>query len=281
MSVSRKKAGVMGWPVAHSLSPALHGYWLRQYGVDGSYEHMAVPPEELGSAIRELSAKGFAGANVTVPHKEAAARLMDRLDDAARALGAVNLIIAHEDSTLEGRNTDGFGFVENLKACTPGFAFNGVRAVVLGAGGTAKAVAHALTHEGSSVTVANRTEERAHDLARRIANVSVVPWTERNTALEGATLLVNTTLLGMAGQPPLEIDLAGLAAGAVVADCVYAPLETELLRTAREKGLVTADGLGMLIHQARPAFKAWFGVDPEVMEGLRTYLVEAQKEMGS
>ena len=281
MSGARNKAGVFGWPVAHSLSPALHGFWLKQYGIDGSYELLPVEPSELEGAIRTLHEKGFVGANVTVPHKEAAAKLMDRLDGVAGTLGAVNLILVHEDGALEGRNTDGFGFIENLKATAPALTLNGTKAVVLGAGGTTKAAANALLGEGARVTLANRTEEKARTIAESLGNIDVVPWAERNAALAGAQLLVNTTTLGMKGQPALEIELDHLAPGAAVADCVYAPLETELLKAAEAMGFTPVDGLGMLIHQARPAFKAWFGVDPEVTPALRDYLLKIREGMTS
>jgi shikimate dehydrogenase len=281
MTHTPRKAGVFGWPVAHSLSPALHGYWLGHYGIEGSYELLPVKPENLEAAIRGLQGQGFVGANVTVPHKDAAAKIMDRLDDVAAALGAVNLIIVGEDGALEGCNTDGFGFVENLKAAAPHVQLQDTKAVLLGAGGTTKAVAYALQRDGAKLTIANRTEDKAHALAAQLGGIEVVPWTERSAALEGAHLLVNTTTLGMTGQAPLSIDLEGLAAGAAVADCVYAPLETDLLKAAKAKGFVAVDGLGMLIHQARPAFKAWFGVDPEVTPALRAHLIKAQQEIAS
>lgn len=281
MTAHGRKAGIFGWPVAHSLSPALHGWWLNHYGIDGSYELLPVAPDGLGDAIKSLRADGFAGANVTVPHKEAAAKLMDHLDPVAAKLGAVNLIIVGADGTLEGRNTDGFGFIENLKAAAPELALEKTKAVVLGAGGTTKAVANALLDAGARVTLANRTEEKARTIASLLGNVDVVPWTERNAAVDGAHLLVNTTTLGMAGQPALEIDLHGLGAGAAVADCVYSPLETELLKAAKAEGFTAVDGLGMLIHQARPAFKAWFGVDPEVTPALREHLIKAREGMTS
>ncbi len=281
MNGATKKAGVFGWPVAHSLSPALHTWWFDHYGIDGSYDLLPVKPEDLDAAIRSLHVQGFVGANVTVPHKEAAAKLMDRLDPVAAKLGAVNLIIVGEDGTLEGRNTDGYGFIENLKAAAPMLLLNDAKAVVLGAGGTTKAVTNALLGEGAQVTLANRTEEKARAIAELLGGARVVPWAERNAAIENAQLLVNTTTLGMAGQPALETDLSGLAPGAAVADCVYAPLETELLKAAKAKNFTPVDGLGMLIHQARPAFKAWFGVDPEVTPALRDHLLKVREGMTS
>jgi len=279
MSHTQTKAGVMGWPVAHSLSPALHTYWLNKYGVDGTYEHLPVKPEDLGSAITSLRANGFAGVNVTVPHKELASRQVDELDEVARELGAVNLITVQENGRLEGRNTDGFGFLENLNAAAPGLKLEGAKAVVLGAGGTAKAVAHALKFQGTFVCIANRTQSKAEAIAKQLGNLDVVPWSERSAALTDAKLLVNTTTLGMTGQPDLDVDLVGMAPKACVADCVYAPLETGLFRAARKRGFTSVDGLGMLMHQARPAFKAWFGVDPDVTPALRAHLLKVQAEM--
>jgi len=281
MTAHTIKAGIFGWPVAHSLSPALHTYWLEQYGINGTYELLPVRSENLEMEIKSLAAKGFAGANVTLPHKEAAAKHMDRLDDVAARLDAVNLIVVRDDGALEGHNTDGFGFIENLKASASDLALKNTRAVILGAGGTAKAVAHALVRQGAKVLITNRTEEKARAIAEKLGGIDVVPWAERAGALGGASLLVNTTTLGMKDQPPLEVDLAGLAPGAAVADCVYAPLETELLKTAKATGFMAVDGLGMLIHQARPAFKAWFGIDPEITPALRDHLIKARAEMPS
>ncbi|MBN4046584.1 shikimate dehydrogenase [bacterium AH-315-P15] len=275
-----KKAGLLGWPVSHSLSPALHHYWLKQYGIEGSYELLPTKAQDLEEVIRTLPRKGFAGANVTVPHKESAAKQMDQLDDVAASLGAVNLIIVGDDGSLEGRNTDGFGFVENLKAAASDLTFKGARVVILGAGGTTKAVAQALLKEGVTLRITNRTEEKAKALAAQLGSaIEIVPWPERNQALKSASLLVNTTSLGMKAQTTLEIELKGLAPGAVVADCVYAPLETELLKAARDQGFLPVDGLGMLIHQARPAFRAWFGVDPQVTPDLRDHLIRVQRGM--
>lgn len=281
MSGTAKKAGVFGWPVTHSLSPALHSWWLDHYGIEGAYEFLPVKPEDLEAAIRSLHENSFVGANVTVPHKEAAAKLMDRLDPVATKLGAVNLIVVGVDRTLEGRNTDGYGFIENLKAAAPALALKNAETVILGAGGTTKAVANALLGEGAQVTLANRTEVKARAIAQLYGGVRVVPWAERNAAIEGAQLLVNTTTLGMKGQPALEIDLSGLGIGAAVADCVYAPLETDLLKAAKAQGFTPVDGLGMLIHQARPAFKAWFGIDPDVTPALRDHLLKVREGMTS
>ena len=264
-----KVAGIMGWPVSHSRSPAIHGHWLARYGINGAYIPFSVRPEDGYDAIRMLPRLGFSGANITLPHKETALRAVDEADAVARRIGAVNTVVAREDGSLHGGNTDAFGFLEHLRASAP--AWRPGAAVILGAGGSARAVAAALVDAGASeVRLANRTAARAEKVAEEIGGpVAPVAWEERSAALDGAGLLVNTTSLGMAGSPPLEISLAALPDGAVVNDIVYAPLETPLLAAARRQGLVAVDGLGMLLHQARPGFAAWFGVEPEVDEALR------------
>ena len=267
-------AGVFGWPVAHSRSPRLHGYWLDHYRIDGAYVPLAVPPEYLAEALRALPLLGFAGANVTLPHKERALGLVDEADAPARRIGAVNTVTVDDGGRLHGRNTDGFGFIENVRAGAPAWAPEGT-AVVLGAGGTARAVAVALSDAGvREIRLVNRTEERAKAVADAVGNaVRVVPWAERARALAHAGLLVNTTTLGMTGQPPLDLDLAALPATAVVTDAVYDPVETPLLAAAKARGLTTVDGLGMLLHQARPGFEAWFGIAPEVTPELRAFVL--------
>lgn len=264
-------AGVIGWPVAHSLSPLMHGYWLAQHGIDGAYVPLRVRPEQLEVALRALPALGFRGANVTVPHKEAALKIMGRADATAKRIGAVNTLIVAGDGMLEGRNTDGYGFIENLRAGVPGFDAARGPAVVLGAGGAARAVVAALIDAGApEIRVANRTAARAGILVRDLGAPCVaIAWESREAALAGAALLVNTTSLGMTGQPPLSLDLGMLPGDAVVNDIVYAPLATSLLAAARARGNPTADGLGMLLYQAVPGFEAWFGVRPAVTEELR------------
>lgn len=266
-----KLAGVMGWPVGHSRSPWLHGYWLDHYGIDGAYVPLAVPPDRVEQAIRALPALGFRGCNVTVPHKEAAYRTVDRLDATATRMGAVNTIVVQPDGTLEGRNTDGFGFIENLKAGALGWSAAAGPAVVIGAGGAARAVvASLLDHGAPLVALTNRTRTRAEELASDIGGaIEVIDWVSRETWLEGAALVVNTTTQGMAGQPPLDLDLRALPRSAVVTDIVYTPLLTPLLTEAKARGNRVVDGLGMLLHQARPGFAAWFGVEPEVTAELR------------
>jgi shikimate dehydrogenase len=262
-------AGVMGWPVRHSRSPRLHGYWLAQHGVDGAYVPLAVEPAQFGAAVRGLLACGFRGVNVTIPHKEAAFALCDDLADSARRAGAVNTL-RFEDGRILGSNTDGYGFLESLAEQAPGFDPRSGPAVLLGAGGAARAIAAALLDAGCPrVTLVNRTRPRAEALAAALGGPVLVA---EAPPLAGAALLVNTTSLGMAGQPPLGIDLSPLPPAAVVADIVYVPLETPLLAAARARGLVAVDGLGMLLHQARPGFAAWFGVAPQVDAGLRAHV---------
>ena len=262
------KAGVMGFPIAHSRSPALHGWWLEHYRIDGAYLPMAVRPEHLGRALRALPVLGFAGCNLTIPHKEAALALVDLLDPLARRIGAVNTIIVGADGSLEGRNTDAFGFIANLRAAG-GWSAQGRICTVIGAGGAARAIIAALLAEGASeIRLVNRTAARAERLAAEFG-IRAVSWDEREAALEDAALLVNTTNQGMHGEPPLDVSLFRLPREALVNDIVYVPLETPLLATARARGNRIVDGLGMLLHQARPGFAAWFGVEPTVTPELR------------
>jgi shikimate dehydrogenase len=262
-------AGVLGWPVAHSRSPRLHGFWLERHGLDGAYLPLPVRPERFAEAVRALADLGFRGANVTIPHKEAAFALCDVVGHSARRAGAVNTLVFRE-GRIEGSNTDGFGFLENLRAAVPGWRAEAGPAVVLGAGGSARAIAAALLDAGCPrLTLVNRTRARAEALARALGGPVAVA---ERPPLEGAALLVNTTSLGMQGQPPLDLDLSPLPAGAVVADIVYVPLETPLLARARARGLAAVEGLGMLLHQARPGFEAWFGVAPVVDAALRDFV---------
>ncbi|MGE0254762.1 MAG: shikimate dehydrogenase [Alphaproteobacteria bacterium] len=281
MTGSVRRAGVMGWPVSHSLSPALHGHWLARHGIAGRYERLPVRPDELPGALARLAPDGWAGVNLTVPHKEAALSLVDTLDVAARAIGAVNTIVVGADGRLDGRNTDAYGFAENLRHNGP--AVPRPVAVVLGAGGAARAVCHALAGAGiRELRLVNRTVQRAEALALAvrgfgIARVEVPDWDDRGRALAGTGLLVNTTTLGMAGAPPLDLDLAALPADAVVNDIVYAPLETALLAAARAHGNPVVDGLGMLLYQAQAGFAAWFGVLPAVDADLRAAVLAARE----
>jgi shikimate dehydrogenase len=270
------KACVMGWPVAHSLSPALHNYWLKRHGIAGEYTRRAVPPAELAAALQGLRAGDWRGGNLTIPHKEAALPLLDRIDATARRIGAVNTVVV-EGGRLAGTNSDGFGFLENLRAAVAGFDAKAGPAVVLGAGGAARAIVDALSEAGApAIRLTNRSLERARALARTLGGpIDPVPWEQRAAALDGAALLINATSLGMEKNPPLDLDLARLPKAAVVNDIVYAPLETPLLKAARARGHRVVDGLGMLLHQGRPGFKLWFGVMPEVTTELRAAVLAA------
>jgi shikimate dehydrogenase len=269
ISGKARLAGVLGWPVSHSRSPRLHGFWLRQHGIDGAYLPLPVAPEHFADAVRALAKLGFQGANVTIPHKEAAFALCDEVDAVARRLGAVNTLVFRNGRIL-GSNTDGFGFLESLAEQAPGWAAADGPAVLLGAGGAARAIAGTLLDQGCpALTIVNRDIGRAEALAEALGGPVAVAAAP---PLEGAALLVNSTSLGMAGQPPLLIDLAPLPPRAVVADAVYVPLETPLLAAARARGLRAVDGLGMLLHQGRPGFREWFGVMPAVDAGLRAFV---------
>ena len=276
MSLSGKAAlaGVIGWPVGHSRSPRLHGFWLEQYGIDGAYLPLAVKPEDFAEVLRALPRMGFKGANVTVPHKEAALALADYVEPLARRIGAVNTLVVRADGSLEGRNTDAFGFIENLRQGYPGFSAALGPSVVLGAGGAARAVIAALQDDGCpDILLLNRTRDRAEEVAADLGGaVRVLPWEQRSQVLAGAALLVNTTTLGMNGQPPLDLALDDLPPTALVTDIVYAPLETALLAAGRARGNPVVDGLGMLLHQARPGFAAWFGTMPDVTSDLRRFV---------
>jgi len=273
-----KIAGVMGWPVGHSLSPRLHGFWLRRYRIDGAYVPLPVRPEAFPGAIRALAHIGFRGVNVTVPHKQAALKACDEVDAVARRIGAVNTVV-FTDGQLHGGNSDAFGFLENLREGAPDWQLGAGPAVVLGAGGAARAVAVALVDAGvPEVRVCNRSAARAQSLCREIGGPLVdIPWTERAAVLADAALLVNATSLGMAEQAPLYLDLTRLPARAVVNDLVYVPLETPLLTAARARGNRAVDGLGMLLHQARLGFAAWFGVSPAVTPELRDFVLSAAR----
>ena len=281
-SAKAKLAGVIGWPVEHSLSPRLHGYWLQRYRLDGLYTPLAVAPEDFGRILRELPRMGFAGVNVTVPHKEAALDAVDEADALAARVGAVNTVVVSEGGRLMGSNSDVQGFLQSLRAGAPAWRAQEAPAVVLGAGGAARAVTVALLGEGArELRLLNRSPRRAEQLAETLDGaVEVVPWERRHGALAGAGLLVNTTTLGMAGQPPLELELAELPTSAVVSDIVYSPLVTPLLAAAAARGNVAVDGLGMLMYQALPGFAAWFGVEPEVTKELRAFLLEALEGAG-
>lgn len=264
-------AGVMGWPVTHSRSPILHNHWLETYGIDGVYVPLGVAPAQFETALRALPSLGFAGVNVTVPHKEAAFAVVDEADSLARRIGAVNTVVIGADGRLAGSNTDGFGFLESLAAAAPAWSGAAGPAVVVGAGGASRAIIVALQDSGApEIRVVNRTAERAERLVTEFGPpLTAVPWDQRAAALDGAALLVNTTSLGMAGQEALDLGLDALPDAAVVNDIVYVPLETPLLTAAAARGNPTVGGLEMLLHQARPGFAAWFGREPEVTDALR------------
>jgi shikimate dehydrogenase len=268
------RACIVGWPVKHSRSPLIHGHWLETLGLAGSYGREEVSPEAFPSFLKTLQARGYAGCNVTVPHKEAAYRTVEVATDRARALEVVNTVW-FENGVLYGDNTDIVGFVSSLDADAPGWADAAGHALVLGAGGAARAiVAGLLDHKVGLVTILNRTRDRAETLARFFGErVRAARWEDLSELLPSVDLLVNATSLGMTGQPALDVSLEGLRPGAVVTDAVYVPLETPLLREARARGARTVDGLGMLLHQAASGFEHWFGRLPEVTPELRALVV--------
>ena len=274
LSGKAKIAGVMGYPVSHSRSPLLHGYWLRELNIDGAYLPFAVDPENIETALRALPILGISGVNLTVPHKELAMSVCDHIDSIGRRIGALNTIVVNDDGTLSGTNTDAFGFLENLRAESAWRASDGP-ALVLGAGGAARAIVAALIDDGiGEVRLANRTLSRAKALAAEFGRaVTTVPWDQINAAMDGTALLVNTSTLGMTGQPDLDLDLHDLPDTAVVNDIIYSPLETTLMRKAKTRGNSVVNGLGMLLHQARPGFTAWFGEEPTVSDGLKVHVL--------
>jgi len=261
----------MGWPVMHSRSPALHNYFFKQYALTGTYVPLAIPPERLEPALRALAPLGFAGCNLTIPHKERALAIVDEIDDAARRIGAISCVVVRPDGSLWGTNNDVHGFARNILEHQPGWRAGAGPAVVIGGGGGARAVVYCLVERGArEIRLVNRTRERADTLAREFGSaVTPLDWTERHRALAGAAMLVNTTSQGMIGQPALDLSLDALPPTALVVDIIYTPLETPLLSAARRRGNATLDGLGMLLHQACIAWQLWFGLDPEVTPQLR------------
>lgn len=264
-------AGVMGWPVAHSRSPTIHNHWIAHYGLRGAYGLFPVQPQNIGDALRGLRALGLAGCNITIPHKVDAMPFMDHVDLGALRVGAINLVVVTPEGALHGFNTDGFGYIQSLRDAKPDWRADAGPITVLGAGGAARAIVLALLDEGATqVRLLNRTRAKAQALADEFGGrVQAFDWTERHEALTDAALLINTTNQGMHGQPPLELALDRLPVSALVSDAIYVPLETPLLAAARERGNATVNGLGMLLNQARPAFKAWFGVMPEITPELQ------------
>jgi shikimate dehydrogenase len=264
-------AGLLGWPVAHSRSPVIHNHWLAHHGIPGRYVLFPVPPEKLEAAVRGIAALGLRGCNVTTPHKQAIFPLLDRVDDLARKIGAVNTVVVEKDGTLTGFNNDGNGFIQSLRDADPQWRPDSGPIVVLGAGGAARAVVVSLVAQGArEIRAVNRTIDKAEEIADVAGpGVTVLPWEQREDALDGAALLANATSLGMAGKPPLELSLDRLPKAALVGDLIYIPPETPLLAAARMRGNITVNGLGLLLNQARPAFNAWFGVMPDITPALR------------
>jgi shikimate dehydrogenase len=269
-------AGLMGSPVLHSRSPKLHNYWLAQHKLAGTYLPLAIPAQRLRAALRALPALGFSGCNLTIPHKEAALEIVDRVDPVARRIGAINCVVVAPDESLEGQNHDAFGYIESIREAQPTWRADAGPIVVIGAGGGARAVLVSLIDQGArEIRLVNRTSARATALQRELGGpIQALPWEDRDAALASAAMLVNTTSQGMVGAPPLELALDALPLRALVSDIVYIPRETPLLAAARKRGNPTVNGLGMLLHQARPAFHAWFGIMPEVTPELRA-MIEA------
>jgi shikimate dehydrogenase len=270
-------AGVMGWPVMHSRSPLLHNFWFKQHGLAGTYVPLAIEPQGLAAALRALHPLGFAGVNLTIPHKQHAMTLVDEVDTVAVRIGAISCVVVRPDGTLFGSNNDCYGFIHNLKQEQPGWRAGAGPIVVLGAGGGARAVCYGLLQEGArEIRLVNRTLARARGIAAEFGDViEALSWEERHDALEGAAMVVNATSQGMSGQPALDIRLDKLPRSALAADIIYVPLETPFLAAARMRGNRTVNGLGMLLHQGRPAWKAWFGIDTQVTPELRTLLEQS------
>lgn len=266
----------MGWPIMHSRSPMLHNYWFKQRGLAGAYVPLAIRPEGLAAALRALHPLGFAGCNLTIPHKQEAMKIVDEVDALAKAIGAISCVAVGPDGSLSGTNNDCFGFIHNLRQEQPGWRADAGPIAVIGAGGGSRAVCYGLAQEGAKeIRLVNRTLARAKGIADAFGGpIKALPWEERHDALKGAALVVNTTSCGMVGQPALDIRLDRLPKSALAADIIYIPLETPFLAAARKRGNRTVNGLGMLLNQGRPAWKAWFGIEPEVTVELRK-MVEA------
>jgi shikimate dehydrogenase len=275
-------AGLLGWPVAHSRSPLIHNHWLARYAIPGRYVLFGVPPQNLEAAVRGMSVLGLRGCNVTTPHKQAIFPLLDRVDDLARKIRAINTVVVEQDGTLSGFNNDGNGFVQSVRDAMPAWRPDSGPIAIVGAGGAARAIVASLQAQGAGeIRLINRTRARADELQAWFgAPVVAVSWDERNAALDGVALVVNATNQGMAGKPPLELALDALPSNAIVGDVIYVPPETPLLAAARARGHVTVNGLGMLLNQARPAFNAWFGVMPDITPELKQAIAATFQEAG-
>ncbi len=264
-----KRAGVIGHPINHSKSPLIHSYWLEQNKIEGEYKAYDISSQNLRDEILRLRDDGLSGINVTLPHKQAVIDICTTINDEAAKIGAVNTVVFYPSGEIEGRNTDAYGFIANIREAYPGLEFKDISMAVLGAGGAARSVLYALKREGvTDIRISNRTIENAEELAEEFG-ATVYDWEDRKAALKGAGFVINTTSLGMSGKPPLLLDLSDLAPQALVCDIVYAPLMTDLLQDAQRKGCRIVTGIGMLLHQARPAFQAFFGTLPEVTDELR------------
>jgi shikimate dehydrogenase len=273
----------MGWPVMHSRSPLMHNYWFKQHNLAGTYVPLAIEPAGLGTALRALHALKFAGCNLTIPHKQAAMQIVDEVDALAKNIGAISCVVVRADGTLAGTNNDCYGFIENVRQEQPGWRADRGPILVIGAGGGSRAVCYGLAQEGArEIRVVNRSFDRAKKIAEEFgAPLSALKWDQRHEALEDAAMVVNTTSQGMVGQTALDINLDKLPSHALAADIVYTPLETPFLAAARKRGNPAVNGLGMLLHQGRPAWKAWFGIEPEVTAELRAIMEKSIREGSS
>ena len=267
-------AGVMGWPVMHSRSPLLHNYWFRQHNLAGTYVPLAIDPAGLAAALRALHPLRFSGCSVTIPHKIEAMKILDEVDAVAKTMGAISCVVVQADGSLAGTNNDWYGFLESIRQEQPGWRADRGPAVVIGAGGGSRAVCYGLAQAGArEVRLVNRTFERAKKIELDFGGpIQALPWEQRHEVLDGAAMVINATSQGMLGQTPLDIRLDKLPAGALAMDIIYIPLETPFLAAARKRGNPTMNGLGMLLHQGRPAWRAWFGIEPAVTDDLRTLL---------
>ncbi len=275
MSQSFIKTGVIGHPIAHSKSPLIHNYWIKEHGLSGEYKTIDIAPDRLNEGVAELMDQGYAGFNVTVPHKIAIMDLCDELSPIAQKIGAVNTVTI-KDGKLYGTNTDAYGFAQNIKESAKDWRFENGKAIVLGAGGAANAIVYALLEENvPQIIITNRSRDKAEALrAMSPDKITVVDWEDRNSTFQDANLIVNTTALGMSGKPALEVDISAAPKSALVTDIVYAPLMTDLLSSADALGMQTITGIGMLLHQARPGFELWNGVLPDVTEDLETIVLK-------